>query len=83
MLNKSQSSRVDDSLMKLFPKVTVVKIGKRQQSFDHFLVHKCQDMFTEDICNVQLIELFDEKDTTLDTRSAKNSRKRIESFNMR
>ena len=47
LLSKNPTSKIDENFIKLFPKVSVVKIGVFQNAFDSYLIHKCQDMFSK------------------------------------
>ena len=44
-----------NSLIKQFPKVTVIKVAKKLNPFDSLLIEKCQNLFGSEASNLQLI----------------------------
>lgn len=84
-LMKSRDSQHPEdrkSLVKQFPKVTVVKVAKVRSPYDSELISRSQKMFTEEAANIQFIELYEEENAAyLKYPTVKYSR--YESVNLR
>ena len=68
--------------IKQFPKVSIIKLTKRRNPYDLLYISKCQNLFSKDAQNVQLIELF-ETEEEIEGNVSQSNLKRGEKFNLK
>ncbi len=70
LLNKKDGRAVDDrpSLVKQFPKLSIIKLSALRNPYDYHLLKKSQQLFSQEANNIQFIELWEE-DMSIDQGS--------------